>query len=234
MKNDSYFETIYFTDEFDVDDYPQKLCNHIHKTVFTSKSGYLLDIGAGRGQHMLGFARLGHTCTGIDSRPQSIKLDKANIYIEKVNIEIDKLPAHMCGRFDYVWSKSVLEHVWCTDNFVSMTKDALKPGGRFAIMVPDWKSQISHYWDDYTHVKPWTRKGLQNCWKINGFTDVVCHEFVQLPCTWKHPWLRYILTTIGAIIPESLKWKDHEQSNPRKLIRFSKEKMLLVTGVKPR
>jgi len=34
------------------------------------------------------------------------------------------------------------------------------------------------------------------------------------------------------LLPDSLKWKDYEQSNARKLVRFSKEKMLLAVGGK--
>ena len=107
----------------------------------------------------------------------------------------------------------------------------LKPGGIAVIMTPDWKSQLNFFWDDYTHVKAFTRKSLQNALKINGFSNVSCEYFLQLPFVWKYPYLKFI-TKIISILPDTLKWTDKEESKPKKLIRFSKEGMLLAIGFK--
>jgi hypothetical protein len=66
---------------------------------------------------------------------------------------------------------------------------------------------------------------------INGFKNVDCSYFLQLPIVWKHPWIKYV-TMLIALLPDSLKWKDKEEKEFRRLIRFSKEKMLLAVGNK--
>ena len=98
-------------------------------------------------------------------------------------------------------------------------------------MCPDWGSQYKVFWDDYTHVKAWTRKGLQDALVMHGFNDVNVSLFRQLPITWRFPILN-ILCAITSVLPESFKWKDKEEKLFRTWIRFSKEKMLLATGTK--
>jgi len=108
----------------------------------------------------------------------------------------------------------------------------LKPGGMAVLMTPDWKSQHDFFWDDYTHVKAFTRKSLQNAMIINGFENVDCSYFLQLPIVWKYRWIKCI-THLIALLPDSLKWKDKEQREFRTWVRFSKEEMLLAVGYKP-
>jgi len=110
----------------------------------------------------------------------------------------------------------------------------LKPGCMAVIMTPDWESQMTHFWDDYTHCHPYTQKSLMNLMKMYDFKDVSCELFYQLPFIWKYPWLSFVPKIISSVCPDSWKWKDSDMQNgkDRKLIRFSKEKMLLAVGVK--
>jgi 2-polyprenyl-3-methyl-5-hydroxy-6-metoxy-1,4-benzoquinol methylase len=231
----NYLETIYFRDEYDINAYPQKLCDYIfenyYKPVIGSREGEktLLDIGSGKGNHLVGFSRAGLKCYGLDKRPECVQiLDSFDI--RECNIECEPFPFED-NFFDAVFSKSVLEHVANADNFLTQTLRVLKPGGIAVLMTPDWGTQMKLFWDDYTHVKAWTRKSLQNAMIINGFSDVTSILFRQLPVLWKHPWMS-VLADITCVLPDSLKWKDHEQSEFREWIRFSKEKMLLAWGIK--
>lgn len=232
----NYLKTIYFTEEYGEHDYPQKLCSYIYKKHFKDyisknniRNPRLLDIGSGKGNHLVGFLRLGIESYGLDKRKECVDiLDKFKIC--ECDIEKEKFPFED-NFFDFVFSKSVLEHVSNTDNFLAESLRILKPGGVSVILTPDWKSQMKFFWDDYTHVKAFTRKSLQNAMKINGFSNVECNYFLQLPFIWKYPFLKFI-TRIISLLPDSLKWKDKEESQPRKLIRFSKEEMLLAVGEK--
>ena len=232
----SYLETIYFTEEYGEKDYPQKLCNYIFDKEFQQyisnnkiEKPKLLDIGSGKGAQLTGFARKGIECYGIDKRDECVNvLD--HFEIKECNLEKEPLP-YDSNTFDFVYSKSVLEHVFNTDNFINESLGVLKPGGIAVMLTPDWKSQMDYFWDDYTHVKPFTRKSLQNAFKILGFKDVVCKYFFQLPVLWKYPILLPVIKLI-SLLPSSWKWKDFEESKPRKLIRFSKEEMLYVVGRK--
>ena len=230
----NYLETIYFRDEYSEKAYPQKLCNYIvekylekHNNDIVGK--HLLDIGSGKGNHLVGFNRKGIKCFGMDKRDECVEI-LDDFEIRECDIESEPFPFKE-NSFDFVFSKSVLEHVSNADNFLSETIRVLKPGGLAILMCPDWGTQYKIFWDDYTHVKAWTRKGLQDALVMHGFNDVNVSLFRQLPIIWKYPILR-ILCDITSVLPESFKWKDNEEKLFRTWIRFSKEKMLLATGTK--
>ena len=232
----NYLETIYFTEEYGKNDYPQKLCDYIYDEYFKEyikrnnlKKPEILDIGSGKGNHLVGFSRLGTEAHGLDKRDECLKVLE-NFDIRECDIEKERFPFED-NFFDFVFSKSVLEHVKNTDNFLKEALRVLKPNGIAVMLTPDWRSQRKFFWDDYTHVKAFTRKSLQNAMKINRFSEVECKYFLQLPFIWKYPFLKFVPKII-SILPDLLKWKDREESQPRKLIRFSKEKMLLAVGVK--
>ena len=229
----SYLETFYSRDEYDVKAYPQKLCNHLVNE-YLSKNGdikqkKILDIGSGKGNHLVGFSRCGLQVYGLDKRKECISALE-DFEIRECEIENDPFP-YEDNFFDFIYSKSVMEHVTNTDNFLQQTLRVLKPGGMVVLMTPDWKSQRDCFWDDYTHVKPFTRKSLQCAMIIHGFQNVKSDYFLQLPLIWKYPFLKIFIPVI-SLLPDSLKWKDKEETEFRKWVYFSKEKMLLATGVK--
>ena len=227
----NYLKTIYFRDEKEENDYPQKLCDYlIENYVGDSKNKKrLLDIGSGKGNHLTGFARRGFDVRGIDKRLES-KI-ASNYNVQLCNIEEDSFP-FKDNTFDVIFSKSVLEHVLNVDNFLLESLRVLKRGGIIILMVPDWVSQWKSFWDDYTHSKPWTRKSLQDALDIIGFGNVKSILFRQLPILWKYPFLKPISDLTSLLLPYSWQWKDKEEKYFNTWIRFSKEKMILATGVK--
>ncbi|MFH1616597.1 MAG: methyltransferase domain-containing protein [Planctomycetota bacterium] len=193
-------------------------------------SGRLLDVGSGKGNHLVAFKRCNYEVAGLDKRSECVEILK-DFTIKECDIEHEGFP-YEGNYFDWVFSKSVLEHVTNTDNMIREILRVLRPGGRAVLMTPAWESQYKFFWDDYTHVKAFTRKSLQNALKINGYVNVKVSFFMQLPFIWKHPCLVFIPKLI-SLLPDSLKWKDREQSEANKLIRFSKELMLLAAAEKP-
>jgi ubiquinone/menaquinone biosynthesis C-methylase UbiE len=230
----NYLETIYFRDEQDEDAYPQKLCDHLINmfSLHPSLKPNILDVGCGKGNQLVGFARRGFMCTGIDRRAEC--LTEPDKYASRIKLKVCDLEQEiplLGGSFDIVFSKSVIEHIQNADHVLKEIYRVLKPGGIAILMTPDWNSQHEVFWDDYTHVKPWTRKGLQDAMLMHDFKSVECTLFRQLPILWKHPWLKPICDLV-SIVPHSWKWKDEEEKYFREFIRFSKEKMLLATGIK--
>jgi SAM-dependent methyltransferase len=229
-----YVEINYPPDE--KNQYPQKLADHLFHRFIEGELGQgkgskILDIGCSTGKALKMFnSRNNLELYGIDLRDEG----QTGFVFKECNLESEEIPFED-DTFDFIYNKSVLEHVRNTDNFISESFRVLKPGGIFIGLVPDWASQYKSFWDDYTHVKPFTLKGLRNSLLIYGFEEVNCEYFYQLPFIWKHPSLTFIPKII-SLLPDSLKWKDKEQRNTkdRKLVRFSKEKMLLVCGRKPR
>jgi len=167
--------------------------------------------------------------TGIDSKPECVEVIKS-FSILRCDLEKEKFP-FVDNHFHVVFSKSVLEHVSNADNFLSESLRVLRKGGIAILMTPDWDTHHEIFWDDYTHVKAWTRKSLQDAMLIHGFDEVQSTLFRQLPLLWKFPLLG-VLCDLLALLPHSFKWKDKEEKQFRTWIRFSKEKMILATGVK--
>ena len=224
----NYRDVIYSKD--DNNDYPSKLCDYLVMRFFNAKeNGMLLDVGCSGGTHMKYFAQNGFECKGVDLRDENVD----GFEVRGCNIETEKIPFDD-NTFDYVFSKSLAEHVNNTDNFFSNVSRVLKPGGIFVCMTPDWKSQMSHFWDDYTHVHAFTRKSLRNALTINGFIGADCEYFYQLPFVWECVFLEIVPIVINAITTQNMKWKNRNEGNgeDNKLIRFSKEKMLLASAFK--
>ncbi len=227
-----YAEVLYPKD--DKNQYPKKLAGYIYNRFIKNYQNgdankKILDIGCSSGKALKRFAEFENLeLYGVDIRDEKVD----GITFKECNIEKDKIP-FPDNYFDFVYSKSVLEHVINTDNFISEARRVLKPGGVFIGLTPDWKSCRDIFWDDYTHVKPFTRKGLRDVLLIYNFHQAECEYFYQLPFTWNHNWLK-IIPKIISFLPDFLKWKTKEQRNTkdRKLIRFSKEIMLLSYGKK--
>jgi hypothetical protein len=93
---------------------------------------------------------------------------------------------------------------------------------------------MKNFYDDYTHVKPFTIKSFYSALKINGFENIKVSYFRQLPIIWKLPFFEFTCDIISLVFPESFKWKNKLDRNTkdRKWIRFSKEKMLLGVCIK--
>ena len=230
----NYLELNYSKEEYDVNMFPQKLCDYIIENyfIYTNKSPKtLLDIGSGKGSALVGFKRRGLEVNGIDKRDECLEI-LSDFDIRDCNLENEKFPFED-NTFDYVYSKSVLEHVYNTQNIIEETYRVLKPGGITVQLTPDWLSDYKIFWDDPTHVKPFTRKGLQNAFELNHFSNVKSERFYMLPFIWKYPWLTFLVKVI-ALMPAKYKWKDEQELKQRVLIRHSKERMLLVSAVKPK
>jgi len=226
----NYAKIIYPPDEGNP--YPKKLAKHIVTNYFVSNgtpNQKLLDVGCSSGTWLNCFRQMAQfDLHGIDLRDEHVD----NIVFKPCDLEKERIPFDD-NTFDFIFSKSVIEHVFNTDNFISEVYRVLKPGGVVVIMTPDWVSCMDVFWDDYTHVRAFSRKSLRDAFIIHGFDKVDCEHFYQLPFVWRHRWLRVIPWLI-SFLPNFLKWKDREHRNTkdRKLIRFSIEKMLLVTGTK--
>ena len=232
----NYLETVYFREEYGAEEYPQRLCDYLYERFFKSYMDShpdgkkkFLDIGSGKGNHLVAFSRHGVEAFGIDKREECVEiLDYFDI--REWDIEKDRFPFED-NSFDFIFSKSVIEHVYNTDNFLDESFRVLKPGGIVVLMTPDWQSQMKFFWDDYTHVRPFSRKGLQNVLKLKNFQEVECFRFFQLPFVWKYPFLRFVPRII-ALLPDFLRFRDADEMRSRVFVRFSKEQMLIAKGVK--
>ena len=92
-------------------------------------------------------------------------------------------------------------------------------------MVPDWESQHQTFYDDHTHVSPFTIVSLNDIQLLTGFEDVKVSKFRQLPVVWKFPFINYLCALISPFVPVRTEIK---------FLRWSREIMLLGVGTKPK
>ncbi len=62
-------------------------------------------------------------------------------------------------------------------NFLKEIKRILKPGGRAVILTPNCPYMLNkNFWDDYTHLRPFTKKSLEMITYDAGFSDIKVYE----------------------------------------------------------
>lgn len=124
-----YVEVTYTQKEKPFGKYPYQLAEYL-KMRFDLKEGMrILDNGCGRGEFLDAFSKLGLKAYGTDL---SDYCDEAKV----VDINMEDLPFED-DFFDFVFSKSVIEHVENTEHYMKEMRRVLKRGGMLILMVPD-------------------------------------------------------------------------------------------------
>jgi SAM-dependent methyltransferase len=226
-----YLDVAYDEEIKPLGNYPNLLTKWIANHVFI-KQGRILDVGSGRGEHLNGFYELGYGVAGLDICQAAVD-SCPDFDVRVADLAHEPLP-YQADSFDYVFSKSVIEHTLQPAVMFEKIKEALKPGGKAVIMTPSWIHTYKIFYMEYTHVKPFTRQSLHDAMKIAGFENVEVDYFYQLPFLWEHPWLKPFIKTLGCIpLPykpvNNVPWPE----GLNKLIRFSQDVMLIGIGEKP-
>ena len=136
----------------------------------------ILDVGCGKGE----FKKFVPGCdfTGLEFSKDAIKAGIKN----GVNILNEPIQEHAVlnkGKYDFVTSFQVLEHVADIATFVKSCADCVKPGGSLIIAVPSEESYLHLLVNSILnmpphHISRWTDKALQYIASLINF------EFVQL------------------------------------------------------
>lgn len=225
-----YLELTYSEQRLPPSDYPSHLARWLMTHVFP-QPGRLLDVGCGRGEYLKAFAHLGFEVAGVDSA-QSAPGMAPGLCVEVVNVEQEPLPFPDAS-FDYIYSKSVVEHLRRPGDMLAECFRVLRPGGAVVIMTPSWKHQWRVFYEDYTHVTPFTVNGLTDAMTLAGFSQVHVELFWQLPFLWRRPWLSPAARLVGLLPLRYRPWNRVPwPESVNKLIRFSREAMLLGTAIK--
>ena len=219
-----YVDIVYNTSEKPITKYPDQLTRYLAERYGMKKGVSILDLGCGRGDFLRGFIRCGLKGFGVD---QSLAARKLCPEADIIRSDLAELPLpYKNNSFDYIYSKSVIEHFYYPERLVREIFRLLKPGGLAITMTPDWEYHYKIFYRDFTHRTPFTDVSLKNIFLIDKFDKVSCEKFYQLPFLWNSPWLLPFIKILACITPEKL-------GRHSKLIRFSKEVMLLCSGKKP-
>ena len=96
-----------------------------------------------------------------------------------VNFEVGTLPIKN-NSVDLIVSLAVIEHLWDPTCFISEVFRCLKPGGLVYLSTPNFKLDWKNFYNDPTHVRPYTPESLELLLKFSGFTTV--NTFPGLRC----------------------------------------------------
>ena len=232
LDNEEYLKVTYSETRAPRGSYPVELGNYIFSN-FYKKAGKILDIGCGRGDSMEAFSTLGFKPYGIDVSP--VALDYDHGFDVKV-LDLEKEELSYENDFDFVFSKSVVEHMHNPMALIQAAYKSLKDDGVAVIMTPSWEYNYkAAFYIDHTHVTPFTKPSLRDIMEMAGFKEVEVYYFYQLPYLWKFPYLK-IFSKLVSLLPiphaplNDVPWKVSSRLN--KFVRFSKEVMLMAVAKK--
>lgn len=110
------------------------------------------------------------------------------------NIEKDILPQKE-NSVDFVTLNAVIEHIFNPDHIFKEIKRVLKMDGLIIIRTPNWQLDYKNFYNDPTHVKPYSPQTLKNFLTLMGFTTI----FLEPGLINKHQlWWNF---------PDKIKWK---------------------------
>lgn len=133
---------------------------------FTGRSGLnLLDLGCADKYLAPATKDQGWTYSGLD-------------YAD-VDFEVDKLPLE-ANSVDIAVSLAVIEHLRDPENFISEIFRCLRPGGLIYLSTPNFQLDFKNFYNDPTHVRPYTPISLVELLRLNGFESAAA--FPGLRC----------------------------------------------------
>ena len=77
------------------------------------------------------------------------------------------------GAFQGVFCCWLFEHLPDPESALSDVRRVLQPGGYACIIVPTPKTLLRGFYDDYTHIRPFTKTSLTQLAKAVGFSKIV-------------------------------------------------------------
>ncbi len=217
-----YIETVYNDKDRPFTTYPSKLASYLFNRFHMKTGQKLLEVGCGRGEFSKGFLDLGMEVHAID-QSDFVKSFAPNIKFKPCDLQDGVLP-YEDKSFDFVYSKSVVEHFYYPEKIMGEIFRILRPGGIAITMTPSWEENMKMFYEDYTHRTPFTPTSLRDLQTIAGFNQVNVEKFIQLPIVWQHSWMTPISKLTAMLTPNMLK--------KYKFVRFSKEIMLLGHGIR--
>tara|TARA_B100000780_G_scaffold277445_1_gene248166 strand:+ start:438 stop:1100 length:663 start_codon:yes stop_codon:yes gene_type:complete len=133
------------------------------------KGSNILDLGSGDKFLMNEFKKRGISYFSLD--------------IKDLDFEKDKF-SFESNKFDLVISLAVLEHLKNPDLFLEESRRVLKNESYLFLSTPNWKYSKDIFYDDVTHVKPYSPESLNEILCIKSFKDVKIMPNLRCKSKW--------------------------------------------------
>lgn len=220
-----YLQVEYDANRRPLTTYPELLAGYIARLAGMRTGDSLLEVGSGRAEVAKGFVGLGLHVTAVDSAPSAAEFahQAGADFIEATIAAGATIPVVPASQ-DFVFSKSLIEHLREPVPFLETCRELLKPGGVIICLTPDWEANYRIFFDDVTHVTPFSRATMRQALELSGYEQVQAFRFRQLPITWRNPLVKMTSAAIAPLVPPR---------TTQKFLRWSRELMLCGMGVRP-
>jgi ubiquinone/menaquinone biosynthesis C-methylase UbiE len=125
----------------------------------------LLDLGSGDGSFYRYCKKNGIQCEFTDGSVDNIDFEK-----DKLKFENEK--------FDFILMNSVIEHLHNPINILNESKRVLKKDGILIVITPNFRYAYKNFYDDPTHVQPYTHISIEKILKITDYTQIKTYPFL--------------------------------------------------------
>ena len=95
-------------------------------------------------------------------------LEARGVEFHEADVAKDALPLRD-GSVDLIILNHIIEHIAESEFLVRELRRVMRPKGMIYIRTPNLKRVKWAFWDDYTHVKPFTVQGLDHLMRSVGF-----------------------------------------------------------------
>ena len=115
-------------------------------------------------------------------------LEGSGLDLENVDFEKDSFPIES-ESIDIITSNSVIEHLRDVSNFFNESYRVLKKNGIIILVTPNFKYNYQNFYDDSTHVNPFTAVKLKEILELFNFKDskVLPWLVKKSPKIWRLP-----------------------------------------------
>jgi len=126
------------------------------------------------------------------------KINSKGYDYDTINFENEKIP-EVSNSIDFITCNSVIEHLNDVSNLMNETYRILKPGGKLILITPNFQYDYKQFYDDPTHVNPFTVAKLNNILELHGYQNIKILPWIvkKSPFLWKLPFnfffARYLL-----------------------------------------
>lgn len=212
----NYLKTNYSHKKFSKP-YDFKLIDYILKIIKIDKnlSKKVLDVGCGTASFKNVFESFDFSYNGID-------IDNHDPLNGIINSDIGNKPfPYKENSYDLVFMKMIIEHLNLKEisNCLAECFRVLKPKGHLIVLTPSWKYNYDIFYDEYTHLTPFTPNSLKTVLKMNNFKIEYLENFIQIPFFWNVPSFAKIFAYLLSLM--------YSINKTNKLIKYSKERIIL-------
>ncbi len=141
--------------------------NVLYQEHFKEIKGKILDVGCTTGW----FTKLNlKQIQGIDNDKQAIRFCKQR----KMNVkymDVEKKLKYKNNTFNGIFVGYLIEHIKDSKHLLNETYRILKPKGKLIVITENWKKTYKDFYDDPTHMKPYTKISLEKVVYESKYTN---------------------------------------------------------------